>query len=170
MLREMTIAAAVLAGAMGLMQLRTSDFSAGGPMPRPLMAAECGGQNRSPALTWAQSPQRAKSFALIMHDADAPIPGGFYHWVVYDLPAQTKTLGGNARLPKSELGTTSAGQRGYYGPCPPSGPAHHYTITLYALDVAKIANGAVLTGPQVERRVVGHVLGRAALLGTASRP
>lgn len=170
MLRGMTIAGVVLASATGLLQLRTSDFSAGGSMPRALMATDCGGQNRSPGLTWTQIPKGTKSFALIMHDADAPVPGGFYHWVVYDLPAQTRELAGNAKLSKSQLGETSADKQGYYGPCPPPGPAHHYTITLYALDAADVASGAVLTGPQLERRVDGHVLGRAVLLGTASRP
>ena len=80
-----------------------------------------------------------------MHDPDAPMPGGFYHWVVYNIPAGTHALVGDAKLSPAQLGSTSAGKPGYYGPCPPPGPAHHYTITLYALDLAHIATDAPLT-------------------------
>lgn len=152
------------------MQLRSSDFTAGARLPKVLMAIDCGGANRSPALTWTNVPRNAKSFALIVRDADAPIPGGFYHWVVYNLPAATQRLAANAKLSSSQLGDTSAGHPGYYGPCPPPGPVHHYTFTLYALDFAQIQSSAPLTGAQVEQRIGGHVLARAILQGTESRP
>ncbi|HEY6326143.1 MAG TPA: YbhB/YbcL family Raf kinase inhibitor-like protein, partial [Candidatus Cybelea sp.] len=86
MLRALTIAGVLLAAGSGLMQLHSGDFPAGGRLARPLMASECGGFDRSPELEWSGVPKGTKSFALIMHDPDAPIPGGFYHWVVYDLP------------------------------------------------------------------------------------
>jgi Raf kinase inhibitor-like YbhB/YbcL family protein len=152
------------------MQLRSSDFSAGARLPKVLMASDCGGENRSPALTWTNAPRNAKSFALIVHDADAPIPGGFYHWVVYNLSPATQRLAGNAKLSSNQLGDTSAGRPGYYGPCPPPGPAHHYTFTLYALDVTQIQSPAPLTGAQLEGRMDGHILARAILQGTESRP
>lgn len=169
MVRALTIAGVLLAAAPGLMQLRSGDFAAGGRLARPLMASECGGYGRSPELEWSGVPRGTKSFALIMHDPDAPIPGGFYHWVVYDLPAEMRRLPGSVKLPASELGVTSAGKPGYYGPCPPTGPAHHYNFTLYALDVAQIAGHSPLDGPQLRRTIGGHVLGRATLQGTASR-
>jgi phosphatidylethanolamine-binding protein (PEBP) family uncharacterized protein len=98
MIRAVAIVGVVLATASGVMQLQSSDFSAGGKLPRAVMAAQCGGQNRSPALAWADAPKTAKSFALVVHDADAPIPGGFYHWVVYNLPAGMQRLAANAKL------------------------------------------------------------------------
>jgi Raf kinase inhibitor-like YbhB/YbcL family protein len=104
-----------------------------------------------------------------MHDADAPVPGGFYHWVVYNLPAGTHQLAANAKLSPNQIGVTTLAKAGYYGPCPPPGPIHHYTLTLYALDLARIAANVPLTGAQLEQRVSGHVLARAVLLGTASR-
>lgn len=152
----------------GMMQLHSADFSAGGRLGLKFMASECGGQNRSPELTWGAAPKNVRSFALIVHDADAPMPGGFYHWVVYDLPPSTQRLAGNAKLSGNQLGDTSAGSQGYHGPCPPPGPIHHYAFTLYALDV-EISSPVPLTGPQLERKVQGHILARGTLLGIASR-
>ena len=67
-------------------------------IPLPLMATDCGGQNRSPALAWSAYPTGTKSFALVMHDPDAPMPGGFYHWVVYNIPAGARALAADAKL------------------------------------------------------------------------
>lgn len=153
----------------GPMHLRSKDFAAGATLPRALMANDCGGQNRSPQLSWSASPAGTKSFALIVHDPDAPHPGGFYHWVVYNLPATTHELASNERLLPSQLGKTSADTNGYYGPCPPPGPIHHYVFTLYALDVAQIAADAPLSAAELIQRISGHILARVVLTGTESR-
>jgi Raf kinase inhibitor-like YbhB/YbcL family protein len=158
----------VLAAA-SVMQLSSSDFAAGGVIPTSLMATECGGRNQSPAVAWTNAPKGARSFALVLHDADAPVAGGFYHWVVYNLPAGTHQLAANARLSPNQLGATTLAKAEYWGPCPPPGPVHHYTLTLYALDLAHIATNAPLSGAQLEQRINGHVLARAVLEGTASR-
>jgi Raf kinase inhibitor-like YbhB/YbcL family protein len=170
MVRTVALAGVVLAAAAGLMQLHSSDFGAGGSLPRQLMATQCGGENRSPALAWSGAPEGTRSFALVVHDPDAPIPGGFYHWVVYNLPAATRYLSANARLSPDQLGETSAGKAGYYGPCPPSGPAHHYVFTLYALDLARLASQSPPRGAQLEQEIGGHIIARTILQGTASRP
>jgi Raf kinase inhibitor-like YbhB/YbcL family protein len=161
-------AASIVLAANGAMQLQSSDFPAGGVIPRLAMAADCGGENRSPQLAWHGAPNGAKSFALILYDSDAPIPGGFYHWVVYNLPATTQQLGADAKLASDQLGETSLGKPGYYGPCPPPGPAHHYTFTLYALDLARISADVPLTAAQLEGRIAGHILARGVLRGTES--
>ena len=36
-------------------------------------------------VTWKDVPAGTKSFALILHDPDAPGKGSFTHWVVYDM-------------------------------------------------------------------------------------
>ncbi len=159
----------MLAAAAGVMQLHSDDVGGGAPVPRALMATACGGANRSPALAWSGAPGATKSFAAIMHDADAPVPGGFYHWVVYNLPPDARSLAADAKLSPQQLGLTTRATPGYTGPCPPPGPAHHYVLTLYALDLSRIAADAPLTGPQLEQRIEGHVLARAATTGTASR-
>jgi Raf kinase inhibitor-like YbhB/YbcL family protein len=160
---------ALLVAASAAMVLQSPDLPVRGGTPAAQMAPECGGSNRAPVLKWSGVPAGAKSFALIERDPDAPIPGGFYHWVVYDLPASAHSLGGNVPPGVAEgLGTT--GKIGYSGPCPPAGPAHHYIFTLYALDIARLPGNTALTGPQVEAQVGGHVLARATLEATATRP
>jgi Raf kinase inhibitor-like YbhB/YbcL family protein len=165
-----TLTSLVLAAASAAMTLSSGDFPAGGTIPTAFMATDCGGQNHSPGLVWANAPKNAKSFALVMHDPDAPIAGGFDHWVVYNLPAAMHELAVNAKLSANQLGTTSRDTADYYGPCPPPGPPHHYTLTLYALDLPHIETSAPLTAAQLEERIAGHVLARAVLRATAGRP
>ena len=116
--------AVLLAAGYGPIQVSSSDFSDGGTIPAAAMARDCGGANRSPQIAWSGVPHATKSFALIVHDPDAPVTGGFYHWVVYNLPAATLTLPANAKLDVKQLGETSAGSPGYYGPCPLPVPTH----------------------------------------------
>jgi Raf kinase inhibitor-like YbhB/YbcL family protein len=94
----------------------------------------CEGNNTSPPLAWKNAPGNTASLALIVYDPDAQ--GGFYHWVVYNLPKETTGLSANASaLPAGAMsGMNTANTVGYHGPCPPPGPAHHYIFTLYALD------------------------------------
>ena len=157
--------AAIVAAAS--LVLSSDDFRAGGTIPTALMATQCRGANRSPSLRWANVPSGVRSFAVIEHDAGAPIPGGFYHWVVYDVPAAARSLG---RSPAGKTGESSTGRAAYFGPCPPSGPAHRYVFTLYALDVPTLGAAAPLTGPQLEAAMRGHVVARATIEATAASP
>ena len=52
----------------------------------------CTGENRSPAIQWSGTPEGTRSFAVVVHDPDAPTGTGFYHWIAYDLPADTRAL------------------------------------------------------------------------------
>ena len=71
---------------------------------------------------------------MVMRDPDAP-GGNFIHWVIAHLqPASgSASLRAGASPPGAVLGRNSFGSLGYRGPCPSSGPAHHYVITVYAL-------------------------------------
>ncbi|MGH7737043.1 MAG: YbhB/YbcL family Raf kinase inhibitor-like protein [Candidatus Tyrphobacter sp.] len=150
------------------LQLHSATFSPGLKMPSWTAHGDtrCPGANRSPELHWSLAPAATRSYALILFDPDAH--GGWYHWVAYDIPRSVRQLRAGAPLPQRELGLTSFEQRGYGGPCPPPGPPHHYTFTLYALDVATLRAQTPLSGPQVLERIRGHVLASAQLVGLYS--
>ena len=78
----------------------------------------CTGENLSPPLAWANPPTGTKSFALMVHDPDAPTGSGWWHWVVYDIPADVAALpegagkeGGGALLPKERRWGTPTSAR-----------------------------------------------------------
>ena len=146
--------------------ITTSTFKPNGSMPKSTVynSSGCTGANHSPELRWQGAPAGTRSFAIIMHDPDAPAPGGWYHWVAYNLPATMHDLAEGATLPDSELGTTSFGDHPYGGPCPPPGKPHHYNTTIYALDVVKVASRH-LTGPQLQAAIAHHTLARATVTG-----
>jgi hypothetical protein len=168
MTRALIAAAITLVASTTSLYVGSDDIIAGHAIPKVFMARQCGGENRSPSLAWSGAPHGTASFAIVMHDADAPIPGGFYHWVLYNLPGGTHRLEPNVKVAAGQLGQTSAARTEYHGPCPPPGPAHHYTITVYALDLARVSAATPLRGPQLERSIDGHVLARGVLEATAA--
>jgi Raf kinase inhibitor-like YbhB/YbcL family protein len=129
----------------------------------------CTGSNFSPPLEWSNPPAATKSFTLIVTDPDAP-SGNFAHWIVYDLPATTRSLpqalSADERMSQGGTqGKNNFGKIGYGGPCPPTGAQHHYVFKLYALDsMLGLPSGA--SASQVEQAMQGHVLAEADLTGT----
>ena len=156
-------------GAAAGFQIESAAFTQGAAIPTRYT---CSGENISPALTWTQPPASTRSLALIVDDPDAPA-GTWTHWVVYNLPAQTRALEPNRpkgdTLPGGGLqGTTSFGSAGYGGPCPPPGPAHRYFFRLYALDtVLSLKAGAAKR--EVLAAMKGHILAEAQLMGRFKR-
>jgi Raf kinase inhibitor-like YbhB/YbcL family protein len=115
----------------------------------------CHGENISPELSWTNAPAGTQSFAVTMYDKDAPTGSGFWHWVIFNIPATTTELvsdAGNTNKSLAPLGSiqsnTDAGQPGYTGPCPPPGAPHQYLVTVYALktklDLGKNASPAIV--------------------------
>jgi Raf kinase inhibitor-like YbhB/YbcL family protein len=99
------------------------------------------GENKSPQLSWEHAPEATKSFAITMYDLDAPTGSGFWHWVVFNIPAHVNELPSDAGnnslslLPEDAIqSNTDIGLPGYVGPTPPEGPAHRYLITVHALN------------------------------------
>ena len=72
------------------MKLTCSAFADGEKMPTEFAKL---GANRIPPLEIAGVPSEAKSLAIIVHDPDAPMPGGFYHWTLWNIPPETTSIG-----------------------------------------------------------------------------
>lgn len=126
-----------------------------------------GGENVSPALRWTGTPAGTRSFALVMHDPDAPLVDGFTHWVAYGIPADATGLpegGGDA-----VAGLNSRGEPGYTGPAPPPGHGlHHYYFWIYALD-ADLGLEPGLDRRALIARIEDHVIEQARVVGTFER-
>jgi Raf kinase inhibitor-like YbhB/YbcL family protein len=108
---------------------------------------------------------------LIADDPDAP-RGTFVHWVIYNLPSDTRGLPED--VPNQQIlpsgaaqGVNGAGSVGYMGPCPPSG-THRYFFKVYALDT-QLGLGAGASNEEVLDAMEGHVLGEGQLMGTYRR-
>jgi Raf kinase inhibitor-like YbhB/YbcL family protein len=150
------------------MTLNSAAFQQNGHIPAKF---SCEGEDVSPPLVWDGVPNDAKSLVLIIDDPDAPDPKApkmvWVHWVVYNMPPDTKSLPENAGkvgLPQGALlGLNDFKKTGYGGPCPPIG-RHRYFHKLYALDTTLGLTGA--TKSQIERAMRGHVLATAELIGT----
>jgi len=143
-------------------------FTDGGSIPSKF-TCDAGQTNPSPALAWKEAPPNTKSFALIVHDPDAPLAGGFTHWVLFDIPATATSLPENFQPSSVGVSGNSGFRRGGYGgPCPPSG-SHHYHFTLSALDVPTLGLQAGATKADVEKAMQGHVIGTAEIVGLYQR-
>ncbi len=148
--------------------LRSSAFQNGGEIP---VKFTCDGDDASPPLEWSDPPAHTRSLALIADDPDAP-SGTFTHWVLYDLPRQTRLPEGVP--PKENIssgglqGRNGFGKVGYGGPCPPRGKPHRYFFKLYALDSElKLPPGA--SKADVENAMKRHIVAHAEWMGKYQR-
>ena len=131
----------------------------------------CDGLDVSPPLSWGSVPDGTQSLALIADDPDAPRET-FVHWMIYDLPPDTRGLPEDVpnqrTLPSGAAqGVNGAGSIGYMGPCPPSG-SHRYFFKVYALDT-ELGLGGGATKEDVLSAMEGHVLDEGNLMGTYRR-
>jgi len=166
------IAALLLAGAgtaaAAPFSLTSTSFKAGGNIEQKNAGniMGCTGESKSPALEWKNPPPGTKSFALLVHDPDAPTGGaGFWHWIVYNIPGDATSLPEGGPLPKGAVeGNTDMGKPGYIGPCPPPGPKHHYNFMLYPLKVDKLDVPPGATASYVGFNAGANVIGKPAKL------
>ena len=153
--------------------LTSSAFSAGGAIPAKYT---CDGEDSSPPLAWSGVPDRTMSLALIVDDPDAPDPAApkvrWVHWVLYNIPPDTRGLPEGARSgklpPGAQEGSNDFKKTGYGGPCPPIG-RHRYFFTLYALDTS-LPESERPSRADVEAAMKGHVIEKTELMGTYEHP
>ena len=129
----------------------------------------CSGKNVSPALAWSGAPAGTKSFALTVYDPDAPTGSGWWHWVVFNIPASATQLAEGAGsadgkgLPSGSVqGRTDFGAPGFGGACPPAGDKpHRYVFTVYALKTDKLEVPADASAALVGFMINANKLGAA---------
>lgn len=143
------------------MQLTSKAFANNAPIPRKYT---CQGADISPELSIEGVPEGSRSLALIMEDPDAP-GRTFDHWIVYDIPADTGTIGEGA--PPGTAGRNDFGNDTYGGPCPPSGQ-HRYFFKLYALDT-RLDWPAGRSKSHLQNAMGGHILDQAELVGVYAK-
>ena len=175
-----TIGASALALAMAANSAQALSLTSPDIKPGARIADEqvfsafgCTGKNISPALRWKDAPKGTKSFALSVYDPDAPTGSGFWHWVVFNIPADVTSLAKGAGDPKSAdapkgavQSRTDFGVPGYGGPCPPKGDKpHHYQFTVFALDTDKIDADQNASAAFVGFNLHFHTLAKATLTG-----
>lgn len=143
------------------------------PEDYTLNAFGCSGANKSPPLRWHGAPTGTRSFVLTLFDRDEhSTPSGWWHWILYDLPATATELPMGAGTLHSTLlpvltlqGRSDLGTDSYHGPCPDKADAaHRYVFTLYALDVDKLAVPADSSGAMIVSTLQEHLLEKTELV------
>jgi Raf kinase inhibitor-like YbhB/YbcL family protein len=167
------------------MSLTSAEVSDGGAMKdEQVLSAEygfgCKGGNISPSLSWSGAPSGTKSFVITNYDPDAPTGSGFWHWVVFNIPAGTTSIPKNAGDVKAKLMPEGAIQSrndistdGWIGPCPPAdGTSHRYIFTVFAVDEEKLqyAKDHNVSAALVGFELHFHTLAKASLVGMYGRP
>jgi Raf kinase inhibitor-like YbhB/YbcL family protein len=156
--------------------LSSTAFRDGQPIPKQHTGE---GRDSSPPLAWDNLPAGTKSLALICDDPDAPTSQPWVHWLIYRIPATSRSL--PEGVPNDETLSEPAGARqgknsftsgadiGFRGPMPPPGHGvHHYRFHLYALD-AELDLPAGSAKPQLVSALDGHILDDVLLIGTYER-
>lgn len=146
---------------------KTNEFNAFG----------CEGDNKSPQLSWENAPEGTKSFAITVHDPVAPTGSGWWHWVIFDIPADVNELVAMAGDIKSGLApkgaiqsVTSFGAPGFGGPCPPQGHGfHNYYFTIHALKTDKLGLDATANPALVGYYLWQNTIGKATIVAHYKR-
>jgi Raf kinase inhibitor-like YbhB/YbcL family protein len=168
------IAAPALAGQL---ILASTDVKSGSPMGAAQVYTACNGQNISPALSWSGEPPGTQSFAITMYDPDARAGAGWWHWMMFNVPATVHGLaagagsGGSGGLPPGAVqGRNDFGVSQYSGPCPPVGDhAHHYEITVYAVNTPQLPLDSTASGAAVNAALRSDTLATAKIVGRYGR-
>nr|WP_193191089.1 YbhB/YbcL family Raf kinase inhibitor-like protein [Microbulbifer taiwanensis] len=150
--------------------LTSNSLKPGARKPMAHVFNGCGGENISPQLSWSGAPEGTKSFALMVHDPDAPTGSGWWHWVIFNIPANVSELPEGAGDPKNGLipeaiqGRNDYGNPGYGGACPPKGHGdHRYQFRIYALKVEELPLDDNATPAMVGFNVNANKLAEAEL-------
>jgi Raf kinase inhibitor-like YbhB/YbcL family protein len=151
--------------------VESDDVQDGQPQSSDHAHPSAGGENTSPHLRWSGFPEETKSFAVTCYDPDAPTGSGFWHWSVFNLPADTTELATGASpdgLPDGAVEVRNDyGEFGYGGAAPPGGDiAHRYVYTVFAVDTETLDIPKEASPAYVGFNLTFHTLARAAIRPT----
>ena len=147
------------------MTIQVDSLAPGSTLP---VEYTCAGAGISPEISWTGVPPGTRSLVLILHDPDAPLAGGFTHWLVYNIPPDSPGIPGNVsrarELPGGGVqGQNGRGSVGYVPPCPPGGSSpHHYVFQVYALDT--MLDNPSLTQSEILTYIQGHTIGETQVV------
>jgi Raf kinase inhibitor-like YbhB/YbcL family protein len=122
------------------------------------------------------TPRRGR-YALTVYDPDAPTGSGWWHWVVYNIPATVTELPvgagdqtGKLLPPGAVQGRTDFGTHAFGGACPPKGDKpHRYIFTVYSLKIEKIDVPADSTAALIGFMINANSLGKASFTAKYGR-
>jgi len=137
----------------------------------------CAGKNISPQLQWKNAPTGTKSFAVTVYDPDAPTGSGWWHWLIFNIPANVGQLPAEAGNPAKNIApkgcvqsVTDYGKPGFGGACPPVGDKpHRYVFTIYALKVEKLELDGTASPALVGYHLNQNALAKASLISYYGR-
>lgn len=151
------------------MQISSNSLQPGQSVPHQYIYSGmgCDGDNISPHLAWDGAPDGTKSFAVTVHDPDAPTDHGWWHWAVVNIPQEVNALEEGAsnegKLPAEAVEvTTDFKDKKYGGPCPPKGKAHRYKFTVYAMGTDQLSVSNRTTAEQLKKILEKECLDKAS--------
>ena len=157
----------------------SDDVEDGKSLPRAHQADAMGmtGDNLSPHLRWGGAPADTQSFAITCFDPDAPTGSGFWHWVLFDIPASVSELprgagsGSMKGLPNGAVhARNDTGAPGYIGSAPPPGHGEHrYVFAVHALGVPSLGLDETATPAYVGFNLTFNTVARGLLVPVYGR-
>jgi Raf kinase inhibitor-like YbhB/YbcL family protein len=134
-----------------------------------------GGEDVSPHLAWSGAPEGTQSYAVTIYDPDAPTASGFWHWAVFNIPADVTELPTGASGTSMPSGAVElrndGGETGYAGAAPPPGHGtHHYHVVVHAVDVPSLDIPADASPAYLGFNLFSHTIGRAMIVPTYEVP
>jgi len=159
--------------ATGSFTVTSTDVRDGEQLPTSAVHDSAGGENTSPTLSWSGAPAGTRSYVVTCFDPDAPVPGGFWHWIAVNLPDSTAELAAGSGTDDESLPgdafhvRNDFSARAFGGAAPPKGDVpHRYYFVVHAVDVEALDVDADASAAVVSFNLAFHTLARAIITPT----